>query len=120
MTGFVDESEVADRKYVDHQDIPALPDWFGERARELAALKVTIKAQEARSKELSEDLLAAMATMTEERRISVDNIRLTRAAGSNTRIDPKILLSKGVQAAIIAEATIRKDYEYVLIRTVED
>lgn len=120
MTGFVDESEVADRKYTDYTEIDTLPDHFAATVKRLAASKAQLKALEAEVKAMAEDLLAEMATLAEDYpRIQVDNVRLTRAKGSNTRIDPKILLSKGVPAPIIAEATIVKPYEYVLVRTVE-
>lgn len=87
---------------------------FADMVRRYRATNKALKEMEDLKKEMGKDLMTMMQIAKAEK-ISVDGVNVQIIKSHNpSRIDPKLLLQKGVPAATIAFATVPgAEYQYV-------
>src|SRR5512146_3171103 len=97
-------------------DFPVLLEMeFGDKVDRYAEIVDTITALEAEKKLLSADIEAALI-VAEQRRVEIDDDHVMEDCngGTASRIDAKLLASKGVAADVITACTVPgKKYTYV-------
>lgn len=94
--------------------VPDIADVLPAYATEYLQLLADERRIEARKDELSSDIQALLGAV-DQRSVLTPEWQVSRARGASVSISKEMLLELGVKLAVIAAATVRKPYTYVVV-----